>query len=584
MAETEEGPTSWKQIKGMSLQLAVSTAGVSALLYLLGFLALRAKLNFLGVWTDLSLSSQQNLDAAASFLVMAALYALIAVPCLLLLLYLAFLPVQRLLGFRLSWHLRRPLSLRTGMVLFFLFLAFWFVFSQPLGLQDALLGACPSGTVQWMVLTPLWGTLLYMVQVLSIAVLALVQIRLWSSVPAGPQAACRILRALFLPLTLASLVLMMMNYGVLVSSRSYRKAELSVTSSSGAAASLSGYPLLQTDQELVLYLPASDGKAWDHRCSGPLKPPSLGAAVVLLPRDTVRRIDFSTISKDPITLDDVPKSQRTLMMKTFSLMILLLLVSSSLVLAEQVPPATGTAGSTQQPSPIGTSPERDGKVVTSTSWLGRFFPVLLKHGADVLTSLQNVADALRGDESHGAIDSSTLNVWTYSIPDRTYRQLTQGGGYLYPRASSDGKSVSVLRNGELQVVDLASQKSRTIETHKKLALLLGWREEAEEYLLADGEGRAYLLNVRARTLDEIALGRDDLRSVTLDRLLTLARTAPSGAEVFDSSAITGTGYEILVDRPGALEAETVLSDGFINRTPSWLKDGEVIVYVSNRSR
>lgn len=583
MAETEEGPTSWKKIKGMSLQLAVSTAGVSALLYLLGFLALRAKLNFLGVWTDLSLSSQQNLDAAASFLVMAALYALIAVPCLLLLLYLAFLPVQRLLGFRLSWHLRRPFSLRTGMVLFFLFLAFWFAFSQALGLQDALLGACPSGTVQWMVLTPLWGTLLYMVQVLSIAVLALVQMRLWSSVPAGPQAACRILRALFLPLTLASLVLMMMNYGVLVSSRSYRKAELSVTSSSGAAASLSGYPLLQTDQELVLYLPASDEKAWTNRCSRPPDSPSLGAAVVLLPRDTVRRIDFSTISNDPITLD-VPESQRMLMMKTFSLMILLLLVSSSLVLAEQVPPVAGTAGSTQQRSPTGTSPERDGKVVTSTSWLGHFFPILRKHGADVLTSLQNVADALRGDEGNGAIDSSTLNVWTYSIPDRTYRQLTQGGGYLYPRASSDGKSVSVLRNGELQVVDLASQKSRTIETQKKLALLLGWREEAEEYLLADGEGRAYLLNVRDGTLDEIALGRDDLRSVTLDRLLTLARTAPSGAEVFDSSAITGTGHEILVDRPGALEAETVLSDGFVNRTPSWLKDGEVIVYVSNRSR
>jgi hypothetical protein len=544
------------------INVCLSSAGVYALLFSFGFLSLRAKLNMLGVWTNISLSQEIYVNET-----------IVSIPRLLAgLLISSFLLLP--ISYVIFILLRKLFSLKTKKIMpmwyFIIFIASFFLlyyFLQPLGNQDLLLKNGQSNEFASLIINrQLFTHFFYQFQIVTSIFLLYVLLRLWTSRDLSDKNIYFIFKIMLTMIFSMTIFLIPINHGVLISSNEYRRATLRLKSNDSIPdfkESFQVYPIIETSNELVFAFDAGDISNSDTEKIKDMR-------VVMIKSYLIKSITFADKSDDIMRL--AYKDNKQIggndmgFTKLFITLLMFLLTTAFLgIIPERV-----NAQSTK-------SEEKEGQ--NDTSW-ARVFPALKNKSLDGLFQiLENLSSGLKGDKP-SVNDMSQLNIWIYDIKKNNYKQITKDGGYLYPRISLDGKKISYIKNSQLGIMDFDGSDKKVVDSQKKYQKLLGWNSKTSEYLLSTEEGTLYFLNVEKKSLKEINLGTGDFKNVDVESFIRLSQTSSNQKEVYD--ARKNNVWAIYEYHEDYEEPKELIKDGYINYSPSWI-DEDKIIFVSNRS-
>lgn len=530
-------------------KLALSSAGVGALLYVLGFVAVRAKLNMLGVVSaSASLRSEIYIQEFIRFVVAVPLFSVLALAVLVVILGPIALALRHFGLTDLSVALRRPVTARHAALTGAGFAAVILRIATSLDVKQGLLLGCDG------YLGTLPGShqayILFGLQLCALIPLLGFVVRLF--VHFGSSLVTPVLLGAHVLLLVAAVSQLMIGYGTMIASNIYEV----VTLTSDGKSETTGYLLLETDREYVIAVPPTP----EHSDAREIVTVGRTSGQVLKVRHQPVRADGQ--------LPDLVKEvcgARSQGPTPWSLPLLALLVFA-------------VAGTALAGSPQGLPDGGHRAVETETEWLVRFFPPVLGAAEVVFQAIDAVVRSVRGDDDEVPSSAAKLNVWLFSFESRALRPLTVDGGYTYPRVSSDSRSLAVLRNGQIWLVRLDREERKRV-SESQFVGLLAWDTVRGELLAVDSNGEPWIVALdgnqrRARTAKP-------QRAVSVSELLQLSRTNRQRAQLFDAKGVGSNGRAILVDR-GAAEAETVIEDAFGNWMPSWLPDREEFVFVSDR--
>ena len=555
-------------IKSLMLQTLFSTAGLSALLYVCGMIAVRSKLNMLGVWTGVDLDVYDYFNESVRiFLSLPVIFGcLIAVALLLILLDY----VAGLAGYEFTWSSRRPVALGYGMAIAFLCLTTTCFFVQPMSNSDLLfVNSAKTNAFLPLVVTHRKATwLLFFSQLLVTAILFMLVYRLWSSSSSRKKFLYGFCRMAVTAFFLINCFLIPINYGVMISSQKYSMATIFLNEKDEVIPdSVQGFLLLQTDRELVLY--QDKGR-------------ETGACLLIINRADISRIQITEASK-PL-LEDIWQGQiRTEgeMKKTmyaFFAVLLLFVLTSSVAFAEKK--STHEDASLKQEK---TTPQAD----MDKSMFLQFFPAIADYlsacGDDIVAILNSFQNIVKGEERNSGVEErSDLNIWTYNPEQGSYRQITRDGGYFSPRISQDGAYISFIKDSKLCQMRMDGKGQNIVDQTRPYDRLIGW-DGHSRYLLADKDGNLLSLDTGEGSLQKIKLGEGDFRNISMDALIEIAETAPGGKTI-RACRKADNSWRIIEDCKDCINARIVIDDGFRNLSPSWLNNGKGIIFVSNRQK
>ena len=212
-------------------------------------------------------------------------------------------------------------------------------------------------------------------------------------------------------------------------------------------------------------------------------------------------------------------------------------------------------------------------------WQG-FFAAAKAGLDDLLRVVETLPRSFRGDEdeAHGATDGETTgDIWSYDLTTDTSQRLTNDGGYRSPQGSANGQWVCFLRHGHLGIMRRDGSALRTFEAGGLYHQLVSCRMDTGEAMLADVEGRIFLMSLEDGMARQVVPTLDDSQPIELNRLIALSRLAPDGRQVYVRS---GEGiWRVLVNRRDYLEPKVLLSRSRPIDEPSWTASGAQVLFV-----
>lgn len=563
----KEGAGDITNIKALMLQVLFSTAGISAFLYVCGMLALRSKLNMLGIWTGVDLNSYDYLDESirifSSLPIILLFLSASAVP------FLLVTSVAGLFGYSFPWHSNRFISRRYLLPLVLLSLLLIYFFLLPMGnadllfrndrqLNDCLALVVSRGNETWA---------FFCMQILVSLLLFFLLYRLWSTNYPRRNIVYQYFKWAMAIIFLINCILIPINYGVMISPINYHQAEVSLTRGGIVDGdTIQGNLLLQTDRELVLYVKnTKEGK---------------GSLFV------INRADIGGIR-----IDDAPqsllaeiwpdeKTKRPGMMKMgkiFLIVVLLFFVTLTSAFAEK-------KSDLKNIQPL-ENEKTETTISADTNILFQLFPTLVDHlstfGNEITTILNNFQNIIKGDrEAESLPDRKDLNIWIYDINGKKFRQITSDGGYFSPRVSPDGQRICFIKDSKLWKMTVDGTTKILIDQQQPYDRVLGW-DGKSHYLLVGKNKKLYLLERQQKELREMGLGSGKLKNITVDTFIRISQTASNGKMIY-AAGKGNDSRRLIEDHDDYMNAKVILDDGSINLSPCWLNHENGIIYVSNR--
>ena len=561
----------------LAFQVLFSAAGLFALAYGFGYLALRASLNQIGLSGDLlSLGSLEYASAVLPFALASVFIGSLAL-AILAPLVLAARGILRRIGWDLTWRpsgvrpsLLRRLTLLAASLVIFLAPAARLVEVRGLLLPAA---AKLDAATCLVVHSGFRGDriLVFSLQLLTLVLLAVGLRKLRAATRPGGAA------SLALALTaLAGGGLLAMSYGQLIDSyatRGYRPAILHL--SQEAFPSLpagAGYPITHTASHVVFF--AWDGRAPEGRVvvvSRELAGLELsGPQVPLFERlDQARGGELERRCSGE-EVQGMIRRLRWLLIAAFLGGALAALAERSA--AQDPSAAAGEPKKTvETPPPASRQPAPPGALPL----LERFYPLVRELGARAADFLDDLLAMTRGS-GPDAGEPGGGDVWRYELAAGAPRRITSGGGYGSVRAAPGGR-IAFLRHGALGLMDAAGGDQRMLDPRRRYRSILGWDEAAGEFLLAAADGRLLRLRTGGEALEEEELPAGS-RYLSLEALAALAQTSDRRTRL---RVVEEDGeWRILADREDYEEAKALHAARHRIFAPSWLPEEQGILFLA----
>lgn len=527
-----EGSRDITKIKTLILQVLFSTAGISAFLYVCGMLAVRSKMNMLGIWTDVDLNScdyiNESIRIFLNLPIILGCLSASAVPVILII-YLA-----GLFGYSFSWNRNKHIPLKYCSLFLLLISIMTIIFAQPMGNQNLLFRniaktnlflplvvSCNAGT---------WA--FYSVQILVSVFIFFLALRLWLTNDPQRDNVYGYLKGITTLLFFINFILVPVNYGVMISSKEYREAIVLLTKKGIVDGdSIQGTLLLQTDRELVLL---SENLKKEQQSLFVIRRANIGG---------IRIIDALDPLLTEIWNDELKKNK------------------------EKVHTV----------------------IPMDTNLLFQLSPTLVDYlstlGNEITTILNNFQKIVKGGRvAENIPDRSGLNIWIYDIDGERFRQITTDGDYFSPRVSSDGQRICFIKDSKLWEMTIDGREKTLIDQQRPYNRITGW-DGKSQYLLIGKERKLYLLDRQQKDLQEIILGIEKFKKITVDAFIKISQTASSGKMIYAARKERDSGsWRLIEDHDDYVIAKVVLDDGYINLSPSWLNDENRIIFVSNRKK
>jgi len=225
------------------------------------------------------------------------------------------------------------------------------------------------------------------------------------------------------------------------------------------------------------------------------------------------------------------------------------------------------------------SAAQDTSSIAVEQWLG-FFAAAKTELDELLRIVETLPRSFRGDddEPSSAADGETAgDIWLFDLTTNSSQRLTTDGGYRSPQGSRNGQWICFLRHGHLGIMRRDGGARQSFEDAGPYMHLLGCRMDTGEALLADAEGRIFLLSLADGGARQIVPTLDDREPMDMDRLIDLSRLSPDGRQVYVRS---GEGvWRLLVNRRDYLEPRMLLSSNQAIAEPSWATSGAEVLFV-----
>ena len=545
------------------IEVLLSSTGLYAILFSFGFLSLRAKLNMLGIWTNISFSQETYVNEAVVSIPLSIAGLLISSFLILPVSYLIFSLLRKLL----SWNIKR-IMLIWYLMIFVSSIVLLYYFFQPLGNQDLLLKNSQLNDFASIIINRSFFThIFYQFQILTSIFLLYVLIRIWVSNNLSNNNIDLILKIVFTMILLMNVFLIPINHGILISSNEYRKATLRLNNNDSVPdfkETSEVYPIIKTEKELVFVYEAENIKKSDTKKMKDYK-------VVVIKNDLIKSITFTHKYDDIMKL--AYKNNKQTGGNDMRIPKIFITLFMSLL-------TTGFLGVTIEKAHAQSKKDEKKQVQTDTLWVS-VFPMLTSKALDeVFQILESLSSGLKGGEP-AVNDLSQLNIWFFDIKNNKYKQITKDGGYLYPRVSLNCKKISYIKDAQLGIMNIDGKDRKLVDNQKKYQKLLGWNSKTSEYLLFTDEGKLYFLNAEKGALKEIQLGTGNFKDTDISSFIRLSQMFSNQKEVYETRE--NNVWTIYEYREDYEEPKKLIRDSNINYSPSWI-DENTIIFVSNRSK
>ena len=372
----------------------------------------------------------------------------------------------------------------------------------------------------------------YSVQILVSVFIFFLALRLWLTNDPQRDNVYGYLKGITTLLFFINFILVPINYGVMISSKEYREAIVLLTKKGIVDGdSIQGTLLLQTDRELVLL---SENLKKEQQSLFVIRRANIGG---------IRIIDALDPLLTEIWNDELKKNK------------------------EKVHTV----------------------IPMDTNLLFQLSPTLVDYlstlGNEITTILNNFQKIVKGGRvAENIPDRSGLNIWIYDIDGERFRQITTDGDYFSPRVSSDGQRICFIKDSKLWEMTIDGREKTLIDQQRPYNRITGW-DGKSQYLLIGKERKLYLLDRQQKDLQEIILGIEKFKKITVDAFIKISQTASSGKMIYAARKERDSGsWRLIEDHDDYVIAKVVLDDGYINLSPSWLNDENRIIFVSNRKK
>lgn len=559
-----------EKMKKVVWELLFSSVGIYAFLYIGGMLAVSAKLNMLGLWSEVDLNAfyyvNETVRILANNLPLLLLGMLVGSAPFLLIGY-----VMKFVGYSLSWNKNRSISLPFCFLFVIYYSILLYFFLQPMGNYDLLFRktAHVNDYLHLVINRNKISWTFYYIQVFSVISILLLLARLWSIKHVHLNKVYQYVKWVLTILFLIHLIFIPINYGLMISSKDFRKATVLLTADDIAKDKrLEGYLLIQTDKDLI-FLTTNSNEVDDR--------------LFIINREQIAGIHILIESQNNMLADIsrnalINKNGGLEMIRWPAIIFLLLIGTLSIAFSERTNQKINTQQQTTEAMPSAD--------LFNIEQMHQLFPILSdylsKFGTEIETILENLQNILKGEEEVEKLpDIHDLNIWIYDIREQSFKQITNDGGYFSPRTSIDSQIIVFIKDSKLWKMAIDGKDKILVDGKQPYQRILGW-DGASQYLLLGEDNKLLLLNTHKNAINEIELGIGRFKNINIDAFISLSEISSSGKTIYASKS-SDNSWHLVEDRGDYESANLLIDDGNINLTPCWMDGESKVIYVSNRN-